>query len=78
MVAIKRRLVPDEDLAMFASYGDGSPITARDLAAVRRAIWKNLVFPRWRLGDVVVIDNRAVAHGRMPYRGPRRVVVAWA
>jgi len=78
MVAIKRRFVADDDLPMFCSYGDGSPITNSDLSAVRRAIWNNLVFPRWQRGDVVAIDNQAVAHGRMPYRGPRRVVVAWA
>jgi len=27
---------------------------------------------------MVVIDNAAVSHGRLPYRGPRQVVVAWA
>ena len=29
-------------------------------------------------GDVVAIDNFAVSHGRLPYRGPRNVAVAWA
>jgi hypothetical protein len=78
LVAIKRRLLADEDQAMFCSYGDGSPISDSDLGAVRDAIWKNLVFPRWRRGDVVAIDNRAIGHGRMPYRGPRHIVVSWA
>lgn len=78
LMAVKRRVVSDEDQAMFCSYGDGSPIDDRDLGAVRDAIWKNVVFPRWRRGDVLVVDNRAIAHGRMPYRGKRHVVVAWA
>lgn len=78
MVAAKRRLRSDEEQAMYSSYGDGSPIPRRDLSALRDAIWKNLAFPRWQRGDIMVIDNRAVAHGRMPYQGPRRIVVAWA
>jgi alpha-ketoglutarate-dependent taurine dioxygenase len=27
---------------------------------------------RWEPGDVVVVDNLAVAHARCPYRGARR------
>ena len=78
MVAIKRRVTADEDQAMFCSYGDGSPISGADLDAVRDAIWKNLVVNRWRLGDVLVLDNAAVSHGRMPYAGPRVIAAAWA
>jgi len=78
MVALKRRLAKDEEQAMFCSYGDGSPISDAEVGAVRAAIWQNLAFPRWRQGDVMAIDNRAIGHGRMPYLGPRRVVVAWA
>ena len=45
---------------------------------VRDAICKNMVFLKWRKGDVLVIDNDSVSHGRMPYQGPRTVAVAWA
>jgi hypothetical protein len=67
-----------EDQAMHGTYGDGSPNADGDMDAVRDAIWKNMVFFKWRRGDVLVIDNDAVAHGRMPYAGPRSVAVAWA
>ena len=77
-MGVVRRLRSPEDQAMYCSFGDGTPIADADMEAVRDAVWKNLVFPRWRRGDVLAIDNRAVAHGRMPYRGPRHVVVAWA
>jgi alpha-ketoglutarate-dependent taurine dioxygenase len=77
MTALKR-LRPAEDQAMYCSYGDGSPIRDAEMDAVREAIWKNMVFPRWHRGDVVAIDNRAIAHGRMPYQGPRHIVVAWS
>lgn len=78
LVALQRRLKSDEEQAMQCTYGDGSPIPDSDMEAVRDAIWKNLRAFRWRASDVVVIDNFAVSHGRMPYRGPRKVVVAWS
>jgi hypothetical protein len=77
-VFLKSRLSPADDQAMHCTYGDGSPISDEDMEAVRDAIWRNLVCYRWEKGDVVAIDNFAVAHGRMPYTGPRRVAVCWA
>jgi alpha-ketoglutarate-dependent taurine dioxygenase len=78
IVAIKRRTTDTEAQAMHCTYADGSPIPDADVAAVSDAFWKNMAFPRWEEGMVVAIDNHSVAHGRMPYRGPRRVNVAWA
>jgi alpha-ketoglutarate-dependent taurine dioxygenase len=76
-VRLKRRSGP-LDQAMHCTFGDGTPISDADMDHVRDAVWKNMVFIPWRKGDVVAIDNFAVAHGRMPYRGPRAVAVAWA
>jgi hypothetical protein len=36
------------------------------------------VLELWRDGDVPILDNAAISHGRRPYRGNRRVLVAWA
>ena len=49
-----------------------------DVEAVLDAVWRNLVVFPWRRGDVVAIDNFAVAHGRLPYDGPRAIAVCWA
>ena len=78
MVALKRRRTAVEDQAMHCTFGDGGEIPDGDMRAVRDAIWKNLVCVPWRAGDVVAIDNYAVAHGRMPYSGPRKIAVCWA
>lgn len=59
-------------------YADGAPISAAEFQAVRDVIWKNLVFPAWHMGDVLFIDNQSVSHGRQPYHGKRRVLVAWS
>lgn len=73
------RLTRDpENAPMHVTFADGGTIPDSDVTAVREAIWKNMVFPRWQLGDVVAIDNASVAHGRMPYSGPRRIAVCWA
>jgi TfdA family taurine catabolism dioxygenase TauD len=57
-------------------YGDGSQISAEDLQEVRSAFnGAKIIFP-WARGDVLLIDNMQVAHGRRPYKGPRKVVAA--
>lgn len=68
---------PDEH-ALHCTYADGREIPAADLEHLRDVIWRHLVVYRWQKGDVVAIDNRAVSHGRLPYRGPRTIAVAWA
>ena len=35
------------------------------------------VFP-WRAGDVVMLDNVLVSHGRMPFSGQRKILLAMA
>lgn len=69
---------PSLEQSMHVTRLDGSEIPAADIEALRDAIWRHTVIEPWRRGDVVAIDNFAVAHGRMPYEGPRKVVVAWA
>jgi alpha-ketoglutarate-dependent taurine dioxygenase len=69
---------PSEERSMHSTYLDGTEFPDADIEAVRDTVWKHMVIEPWRRGDVVAIDNHSVSHGRMPYEGPRRVVVAWA
>lgn len=65
-----------EDLPRQAWFGDGSPIADEDLQAVRQAYdAETLSFP-WQPGDVLLVDNLAMAHGRNRFSGSRRVLVA--
>lgn len=76
--AFERLRKSADDRALHCTYADGREIPDADLEHLRDVIWRHMVRFRWRAGDVVAIDNYAVSHGRMPYRGPRRIAVAWA
>jgi alpha-ketoglutarate-dependent taurine dioxygenase len=68
----------DEALGCHALYGDGSEILTADLQAVRQAYESaEVIFP-WSAGDVLILDNMLMMHGRQPFEGERRVLVAMA
>lgn len=59
-------------------YGDGAAIEPEVLEEIREAYrQESVVFP-WQEGDVLLLDNMKVAHGRRPYEGARKVVVGMA
>jgi alpha-ketoglutarate-dependent taurine dioxygenase len=65
----------EEYLPRNAYFGDGQPIPEDVLAQVRIAFdWERVMFP-WHVGDVLILDNMKVAHGRTPYTGRRRILV---
>ena len=67
-----------ENLPTVVRFGDGSPIDGESIAAVRDAFARATVRFEWRLGDLLVLDNMAVAHGRQPYQGRRQIWVSMA
>ena len=77
-VAAKRRFTASEDQALHGTHRDGQEIAAADLEHLRDVIRRHMIAEPWQNGDMVVIDNLAISHGRLPYHGPRQVVVAWA
>lgn len=66
----------EELLPQDARFGDGSAIPIEELTAIRDVTRQQLVRFPWRRGDVLMVDNMLVSHGRMPFRGPRKVLVA--
>ncbi|WP_018439656.1 TauD/TfdA family dioxygenase [Trinickia symbiotica] len=57
-------------------YGDGTPMQAADLDPVYDAMDAEETAFAWRRGDVLLIDNILVAHGRNPFEGARDIQVA--
>lgn len=57
--------------------GDGAPLPDELVLRLRQAYWDNAVLFRWRRGDLLLLDNLAVAHGRMNVVRPRRILAAF-
>lgn len=70
--------VGENDLPRNAYFGDGTPIEDELLEDVRAAYAEEALDVAWRPQDVVLLDNIKVAHGRTPFAGDRRVLVAMA
>lgn len=69
-------LFAEDDLPRNCYYGDGSPIADADVAAILDAYRQlEVAFP-WQRGDVLVLDNLLTAHGRNPFSGRRKILVA--
>jgi alpha-ketoglutarate-dependent taurine dioxygenase len=65
-----------DDLPYNAFYGDGSPIEDEEVEALRRAYDAETVAFPWQTGDLLMMDNMLVAHGRQPYKGARKILTA--
>jgi alpha-ketoglutarate-dependent taurine dioxygenase len=58
------------------SYGDGSPIDRAAIEHIRTIISRETLPHSWREGDILVLDNLLAAHGRAPFSGSRKIVLA--
>jgi alpha-ketoglutarate-dependent taurine dioxygenase len=59
-----------------ALYGDGTAIEIEVLDHIRAAYEQETVVFPWAHADIMLLDNLLFAHGRTPFTGPRKVVVA--
>jgi alpha-ketoglutarate-dependent taurine dioxygenase len=66
------------ELPRTAFFGDGSDLDPDLLAQVRAAFEMEERRFDWRPGDVLILDNIRVSHGRDPYAGAREIYVAMA
>jgi hypothetical protein len=69
-------LFGEENLAYNTYYGDGTPIEDSIIAEIREAYRQETILFPWQHGDILMLDNMLVAHGRSPFVGPRKILVA--
>ncbi|THA25970.1 TauD/TfdA family dioxygenase [Streptomyces sp. RKND-216] len=58
--------------------GDGTRFTTDELTSIRAAFAAETTTFDWQRGDVLLVDNMLVAHGRAPFTGDREIRVAMA
>jgi alpha-ketoglutarate-dependent taurine dioxygenase len=59
-------------------FGNGDPIDEEIVRTINEAYEANTLLERWQPGDLLMVDNIRMAHGREAFDGPREVVVAMA
>lgn len=57
-------------------FNEGEGIQADDLEHVRQTYQRLKCTFSWQKNDLLLVDNMIVAHGRHPYEGPRKILVA--
>lgn len=57
-------------------FGDGSEIPDQYVDNIRAAYQQAETTFDWQVGDVLLVDNYRVAHGRKPFTGTRKVIVS--
>ena len=61
-------LYPDPEFSpSHTAHKDGSPLSIEELNIIRRVQWNNSRGLAWEAGDLLVLDNHAVGHGRIGF-----------
>lgn len=66
----------EDELRLNVRFGDNSPIDLEMLEHIRAILESETIPHRWQVSDVLILDNILSAHGRMPFRGRRKIILA--
>jgi hypothetical protein len=75
---IKKMLLSEfklEELPFNTYFGDGSIIPEEIVKEINNAYSAEKIANPWLEGDLMILDNITVAHGREPYSGDRKILV---
>ena len=60
------------------AFEDGNNLSFWDAYQIVKSYWHNAELFDWQEGDILILDNYRVGHGRLPFTGERRVYTAFA
>jgi alpha-ketoglutarate-dependent taurine dioxygenase len=66
----------EENLPRNAYFADSESIPVSDLIHIRDVYRQLKSVFKWKTGDLLLMDNMMVAHGRHPFKGDRKILVA--
>ena len=66
----------EDELRLNVYFGDGSMIDSAMLVHIRKVLQSETIPHRWQVGDILILDNILSAHGRMPFTGARKIILA--
>jgi amino acid adenylation domain-containing protein len=69
-------VLKEDEMPYNTYYGDGEPIEDSVVEEIREAYRQETIEFLWQKGDILWLDNMLVAHGRNPYSGERKILVA--
>ncbi len=67
---------PDDELPFNVFFSDKKQIPDADVSLINDVYNSHAHSFEWQKGDVMILDNMLMAHGRRPYEGERRILVA--
>ncbi|SFW84585.1 TauD/TfdA family dioxygenase [Chitinophaga sancti] len=67
-----------ENLPMYATFGDGTEIPLEYIQEIIQVLDEVTIPVSWEKGDLLIVDNMASLHGRLPYRGNRKILASMA
>ena len=76
MQAMIRSSFKENEYPYHTYFGDGSPIESDVIHALQDAYKSEQVRFDWQVGDLLMVDNIAVSHGRDSFEGERLVLTA--
>lgn len=69
-------VLDDEELPNNTFFGDGTEISRLEIQELITAYQKSTVEFKWERGDVLLLDNMLMSHGRNPFKGSRNIIVS--
>jgi alpha-ketoglutarate-dependent taurine dioxygenase len=73
---IMEMMYAEDELPRNVMFGDGSKMDEGMLSEIREVMSAHKQIFQWQPGEVMLVDNLLCAHGREPFVGERKIVVA--